>query len=226
MFSALARTSTLAAAKRAPSSGIALRTLGARGLSDAAEGSSQQHKPLIEIFGMSARYANATYVAASKAGSLAVVEGELAGLSKAASESPAFAGFLDNPLISRDDKSSQIEGLLKEKNVSQITTNLCTTLAGNARLAELPKVAEVFGSLMKAKRGEIDATIISADVLTKRETEAVAAAIKETSKGASEVVISSKVDPSIIGGIQVLIGDQFLDLSIKSKIDEVSRTSI
>ena len=90
MFSALARTSTLAAAKRAPSSGIALRTLGVRGLSDAAEGSSQQHKPLIEIFGTAARYANATYVAASKAGSLATVEAELSGLSKAASESPAL----------------------------------------------------------------------------------------------------------------------------------------
>ena len=50
--------------------------------------------------------------------------------------------------------------------------------------------------------------------------------IKATSQGASEVVISSKVDPSIIGGIQVQIGDQFLDLSIKSKIEEISRTSL
>jgi len=184
------------------------------------------HQPPISVFGTAARYANATYVAASKAGNLDTVESELNGLSKAAVESPAFAGFLDNPLISRDDKASQIEGILSEKKVSMITTNLCSVMAGNARLSELPKVADVFASLMKAKRGEVDATIISADPLTKRETEAVAAAIKATSKGASEVVISSKVDPSIIGGIQVQIGDQFLDLSIKSKIEEVSRTSI
>jgi len=188
--------------------------------------SASQHQPPISVYGTAARYANATYVAASKAGSLDTVEAELNGLSKAASESPSFAGFLETPMISRDDKASTIEGLLKEKRVSRITTNLCTTMAGNARLADLPKVADVYASLMKAKRGEVDATIISADPLTKRETDSVAAAIKATSQGASEVVISSKVDPSIIGGIQVQIGDQFLDLSIKSKIEEVSRTSI
>ena len=106
------------------------------------------------------------------------------------------------------------------------SANLCTTMAGNAKLADLVSVAKVYGSLMKAKRGEVDATIISADPLTKKEQADVAAAIKATSKGASEVVISSKVDPSIIGGIQVQIGDQFLDLSIKSKIEEISRTSL
>ena len=191
-----------------------------RRMSDAA------HKPPISVHGTAARYANATYVAASKAGMLDKVESELNGLTKAAAESPAFAGFLENPMISRDDKSAQIESLLQEKKVSQITTNLCTTMAGNAKLGDLVSVAKVYGSLMKAKRGEVDATIISADPLTKKETEAVAAAIKATSQGASEVVISSKVDPSIIGGIQVQIGDQFLDLSIKSKIEEISRTSL
>jgi len=215
MFSALARKSV-----SKPSQ--VLRSTAIRAMSDNAA----DHKPPISVYGTAARYANATYSAASKVGSLDKVESELNGLSKAASESPAFAGFLENPLISRNDKASQIEALLAEKNVTLITTNLCKTLAGNARLSELPKVANVFGSLMKAKRGEVDATIISADPLTKRETDAVAAAIKATSKGASEVVISSKVDPSIIGGIQVQIGDQFLDLSIKSKIEEVSRTSL
>jgi len=209
MFSALARKTTPAA----------LRSV--RGLATEAS-----HKPPISVFGTAARYANATYMAASKQGSLDVVESELKGLAKAATESPAFAGFLTDPMITRDDKSSQIEALLQEKNVSQVTTNLCTVMAGNARLADLPKVAGVYEQLMKAKRGEVDATITSADTLTKKEMSDVAAAIKATSKGASEVIISSKVDPSIIGGIQVQIGDQFLDLSIKSTIEEVSRTSL
>eukprot|EP00536_Pseudo-nitzschia_multiseries_P005436 jgi/Psemu1/303366/fgenesh1_kg.101_\ len=217
MFSALARKST---SKSAALTSTVRRTVGVRAFS------SEDHQPLVSVYGTAARYANATYIAASKQGVLPQVEGELNGLAQAAAESPAFAGFLDNPLISRDAKMAQIEALLQEKNVSQITTNLCTTLAGNARLNELVKVADTFSTLMKAKRGEVAATIISADPLTKKETADVAAAIKATSKGASEVVISSKVDPSIIGGIQVQIGDQFLDLSIKSRIEEISRTSI
>jgi len=184
------------------------------------------HQPPVSLYGIDARYANATYMAASKKGLLDRVEGELNGLAKAADESKAFYDFLHNPLIVRDEKAASIEKLLKEKNVSDIVVNLCTTLAGNARLKELPVVAATYGKLMKAKRGEIDATIISADPLTQKETKDIQAAIKSMSKGASNVVISSKIDPSIIGGIQVQIGDQFLDLSIKSRIDEISRMSV
>lgn len=191
-----------------------------RSFSDAA------HKPLIDLHGIHARYANATYIAASKAGVLEKVESELAQIAKTASTTPAFAGFLQNPLIARDVKTSQIEKLMKESKASQITINLCTTLAGNAKLADLPKVAATYSQLMKAKRGQVDATIISAHALDKKQSDQIAAAIKSNSKGAKDVVISSKIDPSIIGGIQVQIGDQFLDLSIKSRIEEISRTPL
>mmetsp|Transcript_14728 Transcript_14728/g.23204 ORF Transcript_14728/g.23204 Transcript_14728/m.23204 type:complete len:212 (-) Transcript_14728:68-703(-) len=211
MFSAFSHTSAQA-----------VRRVSVRSFSDAS------HKPLISLHGLCARYANATYVAASKAGILEQVEAELAGLANSASASPAFASFLENPLIPRDEKSKSIEDLLKSSptKVSSITVNLCSTLAGNARLDELPKVASTFASLMKAKRGQVDATIISAETLSKKQSDQIAAAIKASSKDAKEVVISSTVDASIIGGIQVQIGDQFLDLSIKSRIEEVSRTPI
>lgn len=209
MFTSLARKST------------PLHRVGVRAFSDPGS-----HRPVISVHGIPARYANATYMAASKANVLDKVEGELNGLSAAATQSPAFAAFLDNPLIPRDAKSKQIAALLKEKKVSDITVNLCTTLAGNARLSELTKVATTYGQLMKAKRGEVDATIISADPLSKNESDQIAAAIKASGKGAKEVIITTKVDPSIIGGIQVQIGDQFLDLSIKSRIEEISRTSV
>lgn len=208
MFSSFSRTTT-----------SALRRVSVRTFSDAS------HKPVVQLYGLHARYANATYSAASKAGVLDKVEMELAALAKSAKESPAFSAFLENPLIPRDAKSDQIEGFLKSK-VSPITMNLCTTLAGNARLIELPKVASTFSKLMKAKRGQVDATIISADPLTSAQSSQIAAAIKASSKDAKEVVISSEVDPSIIGGIQVQIGDQFLDLSTKSRIEEISRTPI
>jgi F-type H+-transporting ATPase subunit O len=207
MFSAFSRSSS-----------SAIRRVAVRSFADAA------HRPPLSLHGINARYANATYIAASKAGLLEKVEGELTALAQTATNSKAFAGFLENPLISRNDKSAQIGQLMKDAKVSPITLNLCTTLAGNAKLSELPKVAATYLQLMKAKRGEVDATIISAHELTKKQVDQVAAAIKNTSKNANEVIISTKIDPSIIGGIQVQIGDQFLDLSIKSRIEEMSRT--
>mmetsp|Transcript_4162 Transcript_4162/g.2514 ORF Transcript_4162/g.2514 Transcript_4162/m.2514 type:complete len:207 (-) Transcript_4162:118-738(-) len=181
------------------------------------------HKPPIDLHGMHARYANATYVAASKASVLDTVEAELNGIKLTASNSPAFQSFLENPLISRDQKEKTVAELMKGK-VSDVTLNLMLTLAGNARLVDAPKIADTYSQLMKAKRGEVEATIISADELTKTQLDTVAAAMKSQVGKGKKVILSTEVDPSILGGLQVQIGDQFLDLSVGSKIDSISRT--
>lgn len=99
-------------------------------------------------------------------------------------------------------------------------------MAGNARLPELEKIVGVYEQLMKATRGEVEATIISADPLTKAQTEAISKAIASELGGKGKVILSAEVDESLIGGLQVQIGDKFLDLSVSSKIDTISRTSV
>merc|ERR1712238_178612 len=172
-----------------------------------------------------ARYANATYTAASKASILDKVESELEAIKLTATNSETFKAFLDNPLISRDAKEKTVNDMLGDK-VSNITLNLMLTLAGNARLADTPKIIETYSELMKAKRGEVEATITSAEPLTKTQTDAVASAMKNQVGEGKTVILSTKVDPSILGGLQVQIGDQFLDLSVGSKIDSISRTVV
>ncbi len=183
-----------------------------------------EHKPPLDLHGLHARYANATYVAASKGNMLDTVENELAGIKLTATNSAAFKSFLENPLISRDDKEKTVADMFKGK-VSTVTMNLMLTLAGNAKLAEAPKIADTYSQLMKAKRGEIEATIISADQLTKAQVSAIEAAMKTQVGADKSVLLSTQVDPSILGGLQVQIGDQFLDLSVGSKIDQISRTA-
>jgi F-type H+-transporting ATPase subunit O len=172
---------------------------------------------------MQARYANATYIAASKAGQLDQVGAELEGLYATSHASKQFASFLENPLISRDAKTKYVSGFDK---LSPITRNLLITLAGNARLAELPKVAATFAQLMKAKRGQVDAKIISAEKLTDAQLKDVQAAMQSQVPKGKSVVIEAVTDPSIVGGLQVQIGDQFLDLSVKSRIEEIARMPV
>mmetsp|Transcript_8579 Transcript_8579/g.10841 ORF Transcript_8579/g.10841 Transcript_8579/m.10841 type:complete len:207 (+) Transcript_8579:217-837(+) len=183
------------------------------------------HRPPMDLHGTVARYANATYVAASKANILDKVEAELNGIKLTASKSPAFQSFLENPLISRDQKEKSVAEFMKGK-VSNVTLNLMLTLAGNARLVEASKIADTYGKLMKAKRGEVEATIISADALTKAQLDTVATAMKSQVGKDKKVILSTEVDPNILGGLQVQIGDQFLDLSVGSKIDSISRTVV
>jgi F-type H+-transporting ATPase subunit O len=181
------------------------------------------HKPLLNLHGLQARYANATYVAASKVGGLETVERELMGLYKSSQKSAAFAAFLENPMISRDEKTKYVASMDK---LSPITRNLLITMAGNARLNELPKVATTFSQLMKAKRGEVEAQIISASELSAAELKEVKAAMQSQVPKGKTVIIEAVTDPSIVGGLQVQIGDQFLDLSVKSRIEEIARTPL
>ena len=183
------------------------------------------HRPPLQLHGLHARYANAVYTSASKAGALDQVESELLAIANTAATSPAFAQFLENPLISRDEKEKTVTSLLQAK-VCPTTLNLMTTLAGNARLSETAKIVDTYSQLMKAGRGEVSATIISADPLTKAQTDAVASAMKSQVGSGKKVVLSTEVDPSILGGLQVQIGDQFLDLSVKSRIDDLARTAV
>ncbi len=79
---------------------------------------------------------------------------------------------------------------------------------------------------MKARRNEVEATIISSEPLGKAQLSAVSEAMKTQFVEGAKVVLTTKVDPSILGGLQIQIGDKFLDLSVGSRIEEVSRTAV
>ena len=186
---------------------------------------AKSHKPPIDLYGLEARYANAAYVAASKSNTLDKVEGELLAIQATANSNASFKSFLENPLISRDAKTKSVTDMLSGK-ASPVTLNLMTTLAGNARLNSVGGIVDNYVKLMKATRGEVEATIISAEPLNKSQTEAVATAMKSQFPAGAKVILKSEVDPSILGGLQIQIGDKFLDLSVGSRIEEVSRTVV
>ena len=150
--------------------------------------SEASHKPLINLHGLQARYANATYVAASKAGKLDQVEAELLGLAKAATDNKNLALFLENPMIPRETKIAFVKSLDK---ISPLTKNLLVTMAGNARLNELTKVASTFAQLMKAKRGQVEAKIISAEPLSQQALKEVKAAMQSQVPKGKTVVIEA-----------------------------------
>ncbi len=87
-----------------------------------------------------------------------MVEDELLAIRAASEKSAEVRSFLENPLISRDVKTKRVEELLGGKTTS-VTLNLMTTLAGNARLSSVGTIADDYIRLMKARRGEVEATI-------------------------------------------------------------------
>ncbi|CAM9583341.1 unnamed protein product [Chrysoparadoxa australica] len=117
-----------------------------------------------------------------------------------------------------------MEKIFDSKKTSDITKNLLITLAANARLGDINQVVSAFGQLMRAQRGEVDAVVTTAEALTGAQQKTLTAALNAHVGAGKTVAMELKVDPSLLGGITVHIGDQVLDLSIHTKIEKMKAT--
>jgi len=178
----------------------------------------------VKLFGIHARYASAAYVSAKKSKATAAVEKELMAFSAAIDKSAPLREFVKNPTISRDEKIAAVEKLFEGSKATHFTKNTLTALAANARLGEVDKVIDAYVTLMKAERKEVDAVITSATELSKQQTAKIAKALEPHLGAGEKVKITTAVDPALLGGLSVQIGDKYLDLSAASAINSISRS--
>jgi F-type H+-transporting ATPase subunit O len=155
---------------------------------------------------------------------LETVEGELNAFSAVVKKSPGLAAFLGNPTIPRAEKTTKIGDLLEESKFSHVTRNLFLTLSANGRVGEVNKVIASYNDLMQASRGAVDVTIISAESLKKKQVETIQQAVMKFVGSGKAVDVKLHVEPSILGGLQILVGDKFLDLSVNSRISDLTKT--
>jgi len=181
-----------------------------------------EEAPPKKLFGLPARYANALYKAAAKTKTLDTVEQELLGVKSALVKSPEFSQYLTNPTISRTEKVGTVEKLFDGSKVSPLTKNLMGVLAANDRLGQTVKVVDTYCELMKAKRGEVEVTVTSAEPLSAAQKTAVQSALSSQLKG-SGVNLTLKEDPALLGGLVVQIEDEIMDLSIATQVNNISR---
>lgn len=184
--------------------------------------SSKAHVAPKRIHGTEGRYAGAIYVAASKAGLLDKVEAELGAIEATINKNQGFANYLTNPTVPREVKATKVMSLLGEDKFSNPTRNLVQTLAGNGRLAKTSKVIAAFQELMEASRGVVKATVITAEALSAANAKSVQGAVGNMVEGGKKVEIEYKVDASILGGMQIQVGDKFMDLSVANRINNVN----
>lgn len=120
--------------------------------------------PLV-LDGLEGRYATALYRAAKHSQRTAQVEQDLAKLKQKIDSNAGVRSFLVDPTISRNDKRTGVEVILKDlKSTDDITRNFLNVVAENGRLDMLVKCMESYRLLLGAERGEINVIVTSAKV--------------------------------------------------------------
>jgi len=185
------------------------------------DGFKSMERPQLSLFGLHARYANALYSVAAKENKLNEIEKELDAVVTLMDKNKQFAGFLKDPTIPRHSKKEEISQIMSKGKFSKPVTGLFNVLAENGRLPATPGVIDAYKKLLSAYRGEVAAKIISADPLTAAQVKQVEKALNNHIEKGQKLIVTTAVDPEILGGLQVQIGEMFMDLSINTKINKI-----
>ena len=126
--------------------------------------------------------------------------------------------FADNPKVSAEQVFELIISVAKGE-LAEPAKNLLRTVIDNGRLAALPEIASQFHALVNASSGVSDATVYSAfEIAPDLLADVVAALEKRFGRRLNPRVV---LDPGLIGGIRVVVGDEVLDTSIKARLEQM-----
>lgn len=165
------------------------------------------------------RYAKAILDIASTNNNALAVKSDMITIIEACNESNELKLFLENPVIKGNAKFNALSEIF---NTAQAETKgLFQLLLANKRFGILPVIADQYSKLFDAKSG-IEVAVVTTAVALSSELEAkVLTKIKEiTSK---QVEVQNVIDPSILGGFVLRIGDKQYNASVANKLQQLKR---
>lgn len=126
--------------------------------------------------------------------------------------------MVDNPATPATEREAGVSRLFEDR-VAPGVVNLSRLLARRGRFESLPAVAAEFTRLLNRRNGVVEAVVTSAAPLTASETDAISARV--TAMTGSGVSLRTEVDPALIGGLTLKVGDQLLDASVRGRLERL-----
>ncbi|KAF2965445.1 hypothetical protein GQX73_g8149 [Xylaria multiplex] len=194
----------------------------------AAAAATQDVRAPVSVYGLDGTYATALYTAAVKTSTLDPTAKALSALGDLYAKDAKLATVLATPTLTEGDKSAIVAELQKSigsAGTNETVKNFLTTLAENNRLALLKGVCDKFGELISASRGEVEMTVTSTQPLDSRTLSRLETAVSKSQYvgQGKKLKVTNEVNPDILGGLVVEIGDRTIDLSVSSKIAKLNK---
>ena len=168
----------------------------------------------MELVTIARPYAEAIFRLAREQGRLAPWSERLAQLA-AIADNREVAACIGNPNLTAAQKADLVTAALGSA-VETDVANTIKVLAGSERLGLLPEIARFFESLKRAEEGVKNAVIFSAFPLDDAQQQKLLSDLEARFETRLRPAI--KLDPELIGGVRVEVGDQVLDASVRGKL--------
>ena len=126
--------------------------------------------------------------------------------------------YAGNPSVTSVQTFDVISGVTKDA-LPDNAKNFLRAVIDNGRLSVLPEIASQFRVLKNAKSGSSDAVVYSAFPLESGALADLAATLEK--RFGRTLSLAVKLEPELIGGIRVVVGDEVLDTSVKARLEQM-----
>jgi len=171
---------------------------------------------MAELATIARPYAEALFKAAPEAEQSAWVE-QMSALAQVASDAE-LRSFADNPRVTQDQVFDVITKAAKVA-LAPAVANFLRTVLDNGRLAALPLMAQQFQTHVSAHQGVSEALIVSAFPINADQVADIQGSPEK--RFGRKLKTSVEVDPELIGGVRVVVGDEVLDTSVKARLERM-----
>jgi F-type H+-transporting ATPase subunit delta len=162
------------------------------------------------------RYAEAAFDVAQADGNTATWLRDLDAVSRALHDQ-TVASFFKDPKISREEKLSAIGQIFGSAQAH--VANLLRLLTSQGRMFLVPQITQEFATLYRQAQGVTEATVTVARPVNDAERQEISRRL-EAATG-KKVELNFAVDPSILGGIIIRLGDQLIDASVAGRLERL-----
>lgn len=162
-------------------------------------------------------YADAAFKLAKESGAQSTWSQRLQRLALIAQDKE-MTEVMTNPRLSTEQVAELFISLSADSDA--ILANFVRTLAENRRLALLPEISRLFELAKSQEEGVQEAVVYSAFPIDDAQVAALLQQLEP--RFGTRLTARVEVDPSLIGGVRVTVGDQMLDASVRGKLDAMA----
>lgn len=164
------------------------------------------------------RYASALFAVAKKRSEVDPVAISLKEVAETVHDSRQLAGVLHNPLLPRERKRAVLHGIFG--SIHPDVEKFLFLVVEKDRAILLPQIVEDFNRQIDEFRGQADGEVVSAVPLSAEQIASLQNALR--ARFGVQVRLTARVEPEILGGLIIRVGDKQIDGSVNSRLRAMS----
>jgi F-type H+-transporting ATPase subunit delta len=164
-------------------------------------------------------YGRSLFQAALERGKLDELREQLAQFADALDQHHELAVFFFSPYFSTTEKQESLKTLLV--GADELLLNFLSLLIENHRMPVIFRIRQEYERLWDEENKTLPVQITSAIALDEATTESLGRTIGE--RAGRKVTLAARVDPDILGGVIIRVGNSILDASIRNRLEQLRR---